>query len=131
MKRAGKWAAGLFVVVLAIFMIFDLDDVIDVPSWMNIGGVDVPIVGDTDILDCRLMETDDGRVQIRLVDGDKESYPEFQFAWNNDNLIDSSLVEKPADDRFIVPTDVGEQFYAISIEPEREARVFCESIMIG
>jgi hypothetical protein len=131
MKRAAKWAGGVFVLIVAIFLIFDIDDVIDLPSWMNVGGVDIPIVGDTDILDCRLSETDDGRVQIRIVDGDENTYPDFQFAWRNGNLIDSSLVEKPSDDLFIVPTETGEQFYAISTEPERDARNFCESIVIG
>jgi len=130
-KRAAKWAAGLFVAIVAIFLIFDIDDVVDVPGWMNVGGVDIPIVGDTDVLDCRLSETDDGRVQIRLVDGDEETYGDFQFVWNNDDLVDSSLVEKPTDDTFVVPAAPGEQFYAISIEPVRDARTFCESIVIG
>lgn len=121
----------MFVVIVAIFVIFDVDDVIDVPSWMNVGGVDIPIVGDTDILDCRLSRTDDGQVQIRIVDGDKDTYPDFQYAWRNGILIDSSLVEKPSDDTFIVPTEPGEQFYAISIEPESDTRNFCESIVIG
>ncbi|NNC78589.1 MAG: hypothetical protein HKN94_00435 [Acidimicrobiales bacterium] len=131
MKRAAKWAAGLFVAIVTIFLIFDIDDVIDLPSWMNVGGVDIPIVGDTDKLDCRLTETEDGRVQIRIVDGDRETYGDFQYAWRNGYLIDSSQVEKPADDTFLVPTGVGEQYYAISIEPDEDARNYCESIVIG
>ncbi len=106
---------------------------IDLPGWANIRGVDVPLIGDTDMIDCRLDQVDGtNRVEITVVDGDASSYDDYQHVWNNGNLVDPESIDRLADDRFVVPSTAGadEQFYSISIEPEREGRVYCESIVL-
>ncbi|MDW3179969.1 MAG: hypothetical protein R8J94_21445 [Acidimicrobiia bacterium] len=108
-------------------------DVINLPAWTDIKGVDIPLIGDTDAIDCRLRRVDDTTmVRINVVDGDETTYASYVHVWNNGNLVDPEQIERIADDEFIVPSTPGavEQFYSISIEPLREGRVFCESINI-
>lgn len=112
-------------------------DIVDLPAWANVPGVDLPLVGDKDAIDCRLSIADDTndpvQIQIDVVDGDKDTYPDYQYVWNNGNLVDDTTYERPAVDQLIVPVqdDKPEQFFSISIEPVREGRVYCESIIVS
>jgi len=125
--------AGAFVSLLVVLSLLGTGDVIDLPAWANVKGVDIPLIGDTDAIDCKLDQIDDTRtVSISVVDGDESTYPSYVHVWNNGNLVDPDLVERVADDAFVVPSTDGvdEQFYSISIEPVRDGRVFCESVVL-
>lgn len=119
-----------FVLLFGLGALLDTGDVIDLPSWLNIKGVDVPLVGDTDVIDCKLASVDGvDQVEITLVDGDEETYADYVHVWRNGSLVDATDIGRLADNRFLAPGEKGvEQFYALSIVPERDARVFCESI---
>lgn len=131
-----KWiaiGAGGLVALLVVLSLLGAGDVIDLPAWANVKGVDIPLVGDTDAIDCKLDRVDDTTlVQIKVVDGDKTTYPDYVHVWNNGNLVDPDQIDRVSDSEFIVPSIEGvvEQFYSISIEPVREGRVYCESIDI-
>lgn len=120
---------GVLALLLAV-QLADGNDIIDLPAWANVKGVDVPLIGDTDTLGCKLSSVDgEDLVEIRLSDGDKSTYPEFVHVWRNGNLIAEEDVDRPADNHFIVPGEKGvEQFYAISTIPDRDDRTFCASI---
>ncbi len=138
-SRRRRWLGGAVVVLVGVvgFSAATGQDLIDLPAWANIPGVDLPVIGDKDAIDCRLSiadaSADPVRVQIDITDGRSETYGDYQFVWNNGNLVDSTGFDRPSDSRFIVPaiSDRPEQFFSISIEPEREGRVFCESILIS
>lgn len=128
---------GAAVGALALVGALGAGDVIDLPAWANIPGVDVPLIGDKDAIDCRLSIADDTdtpvRVRINIVDGNVETHTDYQYVWNNGNLVDNTMFERLADDELIVPVQDdtnAEQFFSVSIVPEREGRVFCESVMI-
>ncbi len=137
MKKRLLLGASGAVAGLALLGVLGAGDIIDLPAWANVPGVDLPLVGDKDAIDCRLSIADDTsdpvHIQIDIVDGRAESYVEYQYVWNNGNLVDSTVYERPADSRLIVPVqdDKPEQFFSVSIEPIREGRVYCESIMVG
>lgn len=120
--------------VLTIFVAVQVaggNDVIDLPGWANIGGVDVPLIGDTDTLDCRLSSVPDAPlVEVRVVDGDRDTYSDYTIVWRNGQILDAGVVQRLADDLFVVPGEKGvEQFYAISTRPDPDDRTFCESIV--
>ena len=130
-----KLAAALGGVLLILFGIAALagGDIIDLPAWANLPGVDVPIVGDTDAIDCRLSqigETD--RVRITIVDGNEDTYADYVHVWNAGRIVDPSEITRVSDDVIESSSTEGivEQFYSISIEPIEEGRVFCESIIL-
>lgn len=108
-------------------------DVIDLPAWANIRGVDVPLIGDTDAIDCRLEQVaGTTMVEIRIVDGDESTYDRYIHVWNNGNLVPDDGINR-VDSATIISTSTegaDEQFYSISIEPVREGRVFCESVVL-
>lgn len=128
----------LGIVVAAIAIVFGAaaalgaGDVIEVPGWANVKGVDIPIVGNTELMDCKLSQVDGlPLTEIRLVDGDETTYPDFVHVWHNGDLVDPVLIDRPEVSRFVVPGEKGgEQFYAISIIPERDDRRFCGSITL-
>lgn len=125
--------AGVFASLLAILALFGTGDVIDLPAWTNIKGVDIPLLGDTDAIDCRLEQVKGTTmVHISIVDGDASTYPSYTNVWNNGRLVATDDIDRLADDELIVPSTAGatEQFYSISIEPVREGRVYCESITL-
>ena len=130
-------AAVLVIVIAAAGYSVITGEEIDLPEWANIPGVDLPVIGDTDRIDCRLSFADRDAepilIQIDVVDGNADTYADYQYVWNNGNLVDSTGFERPSDDQFIVPVrdDQEDQFFSISIEPEREERVWCESINIA
>jgi len=131
-KKLGLAAASIVGVFVALGLL-GAGDVIDLPAWANVPGVDLPLVGDTDAIDCRLAQVDGSRnVEIRIVDGDDSTYPDYEHVWNNGNLVDPTMIDRQAPDFLIVPSTEGtdEQFYSISIEPVREGRVFCESLIL-
>lgn len=131
-KRAGV-AVGVFAGVMAVLALLGVGDVIDLPAWTDVKGVDIPLIGDTDAIDCRLSQVDDTTmVTIRVVDGDETTYPDYTHVWNNGQLVDQADIDRIAVDEWVVPSTPGavEQFYSISIEPVREGRVFCESIVL-
>lgn len=133
MRKRLAVAAGALTALFVILGLLGTGDVIDLPAWTDVKGVDIPLIGDTDAIDCRLRRVDDTTmVQIKVVDGDETTYASYVHVWNNGNLVDPEQIERIADDEFIVPSTPGavEQFYSISIEPLREGRVFCESINI-
>lgn len=133
MKKRLAIAAGAFAALFVVLGLLGVGDVIDLPAWTDVKGVDIPLIGDTDAIDCRLKQIDDTRnVSISVVDGDKSTYASYVHVWNNGHLIEPELIERVADDAFIVPSTAGvdEQFYSISIEPLRESRVYCESITL-
>lgn len=126
---AGAAIAGFFVVL----GLLGAGDIIDLPEWANVPGVDLPVVGDTDQIDCRLAQIDGTRdVEITIVDGDRETYPDYVHVWNNGNLVEATEIDRQADDFLVVPSTAGtdEQFYSISIEPVREGRIYCESVIL-
>jgi hypothetical protein len=133
MKKNLAVAGGVFAGLLVVLVLLGLGDVIDLPGWANVKGVDVPLIGDTDVIDCRLEQVDGTTdVMITIVDGDKSTYASYVHVWNNGNLVDPERVERLADHKLIAPSTEGvdEQFYAVSIVPVRDARVFCESITL-
>ena len=107
-------------------------DVIEVPGWANVKGVDIPIVGNTQVMDCKLSQVDGlPLTELRLVDGDETTYPNFVHVWHNGELVDPALVDRPEVSRFVVPGGFdGEQFYAVSTIPDRDDRHFCGSITL-
>lgn len=131
-----KWVAigiGGVVALLVVLRLLGIGDVIDLPAWANVKGIDIPLLGDTDAIDCRLDRVDGTTlVQIKVVDGDESTYPDYVHVWNNGYLVDPDQIDRVSDREFIVPSTAGavEQFYSISIEPVREGRVYCESIDI-
>lgn len=133
MRKRVAIVAGVLASLVLTLSLLGAGDVIDLPAWANIKGVDVPLIGDTDAIDCRLEQVDTTTmVQISIVDGDESTYPSYTNVWNNGNLVDPADIDRIANDELIVPSTEGvaEQFYSISIEPVREGRVFCESITL-
>ena len=133
MKKKRLIAAGAFASLLVVLSLLGAGDEIDLPAWANVKGVDIPLVGDTDAIDCKLKQIDDTRtVSNSVVDGDESTYASYVHVWNNGNLVDPDLVERVAEDAFVVPSTDGvdEQFYSISIEPRRDVRIFCESVVL-
>lgn len=133
MKKPLAIAAGGIVGLLILVGLLAGGDVIDLPSWANLPGVDVPVVGDTDQIDCRLAQiggTD--RVQITIVDGDQATYADYTYVWNAGELVDESELVRVSDSIIESSSTDGieEQFYSISIEPVRDGRIFCESIIL-
>ena len=107
------------------------DDVIDLPAWANIDGVDVPLIGDLDQIDCRLEQvagTTD--VQITIVDGDESTYADFIYVFNNGEIHDLDDIARVSPDVIISPSReyFGTQYYSIADEPLEESRVFCSMI---
>lgn len=136
-RRPLLLASGAFVGVLAIVGALGAGDIIDLPGWANVPGVDVPLIGDKDAIDCRLSIADDTStpvvVRINIVDGNTETHVDYQYVWNNGNLVDNTMFERLAADELLVPVQDdtnAEQFFSVSIVPEREGRVFCESIFL-
>ncbi len=133
MKKNVAIGVGCLVALMVVLGLLGVGDVIDLPAWANVKGVDIPLVGDTDAIDCKLARVDDTTmVQITVVDGDTSTYPDYVHVWNNGNLVEPDQIDRVSNNEFIVPSTEGavEQFYSISIEPVREGRVFCESIDI-
>lgn len=134
MKKRVGIAAAFLVAVTLVLQLFGVGDVIDLPAWADVKGIDIPLIGDTDAIDCRLEQIDDTTmVEIMIVDGDETTYPDYVHVWNNGQLVDADAIERRADDLLIVPSTPGatEQFYSVSIEPVREGRVFCESVTLN
>lgn len=130
-------SAGIALCAVVLLGVLRAGDIIDLPAWANVPGVDLPIIGDKDAIDCRLSIADADatpiRIKIDIVDGDKATHADYAYVWNNGNLVDDTVYERLADDELIVPvqdTEATEQFFSVSIEPVREGRVFCESITI-
>ena len=122
-------AAGVLALVGASVAI---GDEIDLPAWANVPGVDLPLLGDTDAIDCRLRQVDDtSQVEITIVDGDESTYDEYQWVFNNGQFVDAEDVERLASDTIISSSREGadEQFYAVALVPDPEGRVFCGSII--
>ena len=131
-----KLAAGVGGLIAALFAIALLagGDIIDLPAWANLPGVDVPLIGYTDAIDCRLAQIGDtDRVMITIVDGDSDTYAQYVNVWNAGELVDPSEIVRVSDSVIESSSTEGivEQFYSISIEPVREGRVFCESIILN
>ncbi len=133
MKKKLAFGASGVVAALLILAALAGGDIIDLPAWANLPGVDVPVVGDTDAIDCRLAQIGDtDRVQITIVDGDEDTYAQYTHVWNAGNLVDPSNLVRVSDSVIESTSTEGlaEQFYSISIEPVRDGRVFCESIVL-
>ena len=131
-KKIAIGVGGVVAALLAIAVLAG-GDVIDLPAWTNLPGVDVPIVGDTDAIDCRLAQIDGtDRVTITIVDGDSDTYSQYVNVWNAGELVPDSELNRVSDSVIESSSTPGlaEQFYSISIEPVREGRVFCESIIL-
>lgn len=131
-KKIAIGVGGVVAALLAIAVLAG-GDVIDLPAWANLPGVDVPIVGDTDAIDCRLAQIDGtDRVTITIVDGDSDTYSQYVNVWNAGELVPDSELNRVSDSVIESSSTPGlaEQFYSISIEPVREGRVFCESIIL-
>ena len=106
---------------------------IDLPAWANVRGVDIPLLGDTDAIDCRLRQLDDSdRVEITIVDGDESTYDQYQWVFNNGDFVDAADLERLSSDTIISSSREGfeEQFYAVALVPDPEGRVFCGSIIL-
>lgn len=134
MKKIVALGAGGIAGLLLIIALLAGGDVIDLPAWANIPGVDVPIVGDTDAIDCRLEQIGDtDRVRITIVDGDIDSHAQYVNVWNAGNLVPADEIVRVSDSVIESSSTEGieEQFYSVSIEPVREGRVFCESIILN
>jgi len=132
LRTAVIGVVGVFVLLVGL-AVAGTGDIIDLPAWANIDGVDVPLVGDTDAIDCRLRQIDGStRVEITIVDGDESTYDQYVHVWNNGGIVDPSEIERPALDTIISSSREGfeEQFYSISIVPVEEGRVFCESLIL-
>lgn len=132
MKKA-LTAGGVVLAILLGIAALAGGDIIDLPAWANLPGVDVPIVGDTDAIDCRLAQIDDtDRVRITIVDGNEDTYADYVHVWNAGQIVDPSEITRVADDIIESSSTPGieEQFYSISIEPVEDGRVFCESIIL-
>lgn len=132
MKQILIAVSAVFASIIAVGILAG-SDVIDLPAWANLPGVDVPGLGDTDAIDCRLAQIGDtDRVQITIVDGNLESHGDFVHVWNAGNIVDPSEIVRVSDSVIESSSTPGleEQFYAVSIEPVPEGRVFCESIIL-
>ena len=130
-----KIAAGAGALLAALFCVGLLagNDVIDLPSWANLPGVDIPLFGDTDAIDCKLAQIEDtDRVEITIVDGDSNTHGDYVHVWNAGQVVDPSEVVRVSDSVLQSSSTPGieEQFYSVSIEPVEEGRVFCESIVL-
>lgn len=142
MKKKIGLAVAAVAAVLVVLGLMGAGDIIDLPEWANVPGVDLPIVGDTDQIDCKLSkaaisgltgdEPDPYPVEIKIVDGDKATYGQYMYVWNNGNLLDEGSIIRLDDELLhVIPNNIEpEQFFSISIEPVREGRVFCESIIL-
>lgn len=131
--KAGAAAFVIGLLALVGVSVAGVDDVIDLPGWANVRGVDVPLIGDTDAIDCRLRQVVGTRdVEITLVDGDEDTYPLYVHVWNNGGIVDPELVSRPRADVIITPSTEGTdmQYYSVSINPVEEERVFCESLLL-
>ncbi len=131
--KKGLSVLGALVVLLFVISVLAGRDIIDLPAWANLPGVDVPLLGDVDAIDCRLAQIGDtDRVQITIVDGDIESHGDYVHVWNAGNLVEPDELVRVSDSVIESSSTEGlfEQFYSISIEPVREGRVFCESIVL-
>ena len=131
MKKKLAVGGGAFLAVMTTLWLLGAGDIIDLPEWANIPGIDIPLIGDNDAIDCKLRQIDDTRnVRITIIDGDKTTYSSYVHVWNNGNLIEAT--DRPLDEVLIVSSDPtkDEQFYAISIDPVPEGRVFCESLIL-
>ncbi len=134
MKKIVALGAGGIAGILLVVALLAGGDIIDLPAWANIPGVDVPIVGDTDAVDCRLEQIGDtDRVRITIVDGDTDTHGQYVNVWNAGELVDASELVRVSDSVIESSSTEGieEQFYSVSIEPVREGRVFCESIVLN
>ena len=133
MKKKIALAGGGVVSVVVVLALLAGGDIIDLPAWANLPGVDVPIVGDTDAIDCRLAQIGDtDRVMITIVDGDIDTHADYVHVWNAGELVDPDELVRVSDSVIESSSTEGivEQFYSVSIEPVREGRVFCESIIL-
>ena len=131
--RAGVAGIAVVVALMVGLSAAGVGDVIDLPAWANVDGVDVPLIGDTDALVCRLEQVEGTTsVQISLEDGDEDSYSDFVHVWNNGVLIDSDDFEQIRPGLFVAASTDGidEQFYALSPEPLPETRQFCSSLIL-
>jgi hypothetical protein len=132
-KRIGIAVAG-FLALFALLGLLGAGDIIDLPAWANVPGVDLPIVGDKDAIDCKLEQVAGTRnVEITIVDGDSSKYPNYVHVFNNGDLVDEAEIDRLSDEVLIVSSTDGvdEQFYAIAVVPFREGRIFCESIVLS
>ena len=92
-----------------------VDDVIDLPAWAQIPGVDVPIVGDTDHLTCRLNQVEGTTdVEITIVDGDESTYSEYIYVFNNGDVRDPDEITRVDNETLISPSRpyTDEQWYS-------------------
>ena len=108
-------------------------DVIDLPAWAQIPGVDAPIVGDTDHLTCRLNQVEGTTdVEITIVDGDESTYSQYIYVFNNGDVRDPDEITRVDNETLISPSRpyTDEQWYSIATEPVRESRVFCNMITL-
>lgn len=135
-KKRVLLGGGVIVAGLVLVGALSGGDIIDLPAWANVPGVDLPIVGDKDAIDCRLSivegSADPLQIQIDIVDGNEESYMDYQYVWNNGNLVDDTVYTRTSADQLLVPVqdNKSEQFFSVSIDPVREGRVYCESILV-
>ena len=135
-KKSRRWKAPLIGLVAVVAVLVGasaagVGDVIDLPEWANVQGVDVPLIGDTDNLNCRLSQVEGTTdVEIRIMDGDESTYDDFQYVFNNGELRDAEELTRVSSDVIISPSrpNAVTQFYAIATEPLPEARLFCSSI---
>lgn len=136
--RTSRLRAAVVGIAAAIALVVGLSvagvgDFIDLPAWANVSGVDVPLIGDTDVLVCRLEQVEGTtRVQISLEDGDEDTYSEFVHVWNNGVLLEGDDFEQIRPGLFVASSTDGtdEQFYALSPEPLPDTRHFCSSLIL-
>ncbi|GEM_PF-1837334 len=110
-----------------------VDDVIDLPAWASIPGVDIPILGDIDQLACQLEQVEGTTdVRITLIDGDESNYSEYVYVFNNGDLREPEEIRRVDDATLISPSRpfTDEQYYSIADAPVRESRVFCNMIVL-
>ncbi len=125
--------SSAIVVALMVLIASGPRDVIDLPAWANIRGVDVPLVGDTDQLVCKLEQVDGtDRVEITLHDGDVETHGQYTHVWNNGMPIVEGEIERLDEDRLRVPSTPGtnDQYYSVSMTPNRDDRLYCSLIVL-
>lgn len=126
----------LFTVVGLVALLVGLaaagvDDVIDLPAWANIDGVDVPLIGDNDRIGCRIQQVDGtGDIEISIFDGDESTYDQYVFVFTHGGILANDQIERRAPDTFITPAidDVENQFFFISTEPVTQGRLWCGSL---
>jgi len=113
--------------------IVGVDDVIDLPAWAQIPGVDVPLIGDTDQLGCELHQVEGTTdVRITLSDGDESTYDEYIYVFNNGEFRQPEEITRLSPDTLISPSReyFGDQWFSIATEPLRESRVYCSNINV-